>query len=508
MHKSRIARDTILLTLISFSLQGLSLLLNIFVTSRLGTAATGLTALVYSFYSFVSVIASGNIFVCISRFVSEEIGKKDGNPHRVFVFGMTSCIAISLITSAIVFLSAPTLSEKFLKTPSAASSIRILALSLIPTAIGACIRGYFNARRRIIPGAASNAAEFLIKSGVLAFIIQFFVVPGKFHIFTAVALSVCIGEICGALIMTIVLISEKSDERGKASLNFVKYLLLSAPVIFNSYITIILSSLNEALIPLTLRQSGSSASEALSQYGIFEAIVLPLLFFPSAIIGCMSSILIPELSRSISAKNDKEILRLVSRAVNLTIRYSFFSAAILFCFSDELGMMMCGDSIAGKAIAALAPIIPFIYLEIILEGIIRGLGRPGFSSINYIAEYAIRITVLLVCVPLFGFKGIVLSYFFSNVICNISRFWLVSKLTGLQLNIISEIIFPLAACLLSIRIGSMPADLLLSENAVLPLKMVVTSIPGGIIYLFLLRLSETPAFKNKKISTQKINTNP
>lgn len=503
MHKNRIARDTLLLTLISFGLQGLSLLLNIFVTVRLGTAATGLTTLVYAFYSFVSIIASGNIFVCVSRFVSEEIGRDDGNPHRMFVFGMISCLFISMVTSAAVFFAAPALSEKFLKTASAAPSIRILALSLIPTAIGSCIRGYFNARRKIIPGAAANAAEFLIKAGILAFTIQFFVIPGKLHIFTAVAISLCIGEICGALIMTIALMGERISEAGKVSLHFGKYLLLSIPVIFNSYITIILSSLNEALIPLTLRQSGSTSSEALSQYGIFEAIVLPLLFFPSAVIGCMSSILVPELSRSLSAKNNKEVLRLITRAVNLTMRYSFFAATLLYAFSDGLGTMMCRESIAGKAIAALAPIVPFIYLEIVLEGVIRGLGRPGFSSINYIAEYAIRITILLVCVPLFGFRGIVLSYFFSNTICNISRFWLVSRLTGLRLHILREIIYPAAVCLLSVRIGTLPARLLIPESAGFIPEMILTGITGGIIYAFFLKLGQTPAFASKKLPPAK-----
>lgn len=504
MHKSRIARDTVVLTLISFALQGLSLLLNIFVTARLGTGATGLTALVYSFYSFVSVIASGNAFVCVSRFVSEEMGKPQGSPYRVFVFGMISCLIVSILTAVTVFAFAPYLSERFLKTPSAVTSIRILALALIPTAIGSCIRGYFNARRKIVPGAAANAAEFFIKAGVLAFMIHFFVIPGRAHVFTAVALSVCVGEICGAVIMLVFMLLGAESDGEKCSLRFGRYLLLSVPVIFNSYITVLLSSLNEALIPLTLRQSGSSSAEALSRYGIFEAIVLPLLFFPSAIVACMSSVLMPELSRSIAAEHNVSVRRLTSRAISLTLGYSFFAAAMIHRFSSELGMMMCGEPVAGAAIAALAPVVPFIYLEIVLESIIRGLGRPGFSSVNYIAEYAIRITALLVCVPLFGFSGIVMSYFFSNSICNISRFWLVSRLTGVRLRIIADIVFPAAACLLSVRIGTLAETLLAPPDSGLALRMAVSSLVGAVLYIFLLRVVQTPFFSDRKLAAGKL----
>lgn len=35
---------------------------------------------------------------------------------------------------------------------------------------------------------------------------------------------------------------------------------------------------------------------------------------------------------------------------------------------------MSGDYFAGKIISILAPAVPFIYLEIILEGILKGMG--------------------------------------------------------------------------------------------------------------------------------------
>ena len=100
-------------------------------------------------------------------------------------------------------------------------------------------------------------------------------------------------------------------------------------------------------------------------------------------------------------------------------------------FGEFIAEMMGAEPLAGRMIRLLAPVVPFIYLEIVLEAIIKGIGRQKFSSMNYLAEYAVRISVVLVCIPLMGFYGIVLSYYLSNILGNSMRLWEVLKITGL-----------------------------------------------------------------------------
>ena len=103
---------------------------------------------------------------------------------------------------------------------------------------------------------------------------------------------------------------------------------------------------------------------------------------------------------------------------------------VFLLYGSQIGMLIGGDAFAGRMLRILAPVIPFIYLEIVLEGILRGMGRQNFSSVNYLAEYMIRISVLLICVPVFGFYGILASYYASNVIGNLVRLWMVRRLAG------------------------------------------------------------------------------
>ena len=50
-------------------------------------------------------------------------------------------------------------------------------------------------------------------------------------------------------------------------------------------------------------------------------------------------------------------------------------AQIRLIFGNEIGILLDGGEIAGIMIGVIAPVIPFIYLEIVLEAIIKGLER-------------------------------------------------------------------------------------------------------------------------------------
>lgn len=240
--------------------------------------------------------------------------------------------------------------------------------------------------------------------------------------------------------------------RNECSIGFKWFVLASVPIFLNSIVTSVLSSANDALVPLTLKQYGNSTAEALSQFGIFEAIVIPALFFPSSILCSLSSILVPELSRERCADNNDKNACLINKVLRQTFSFSIFVAVIFLCFGREIGYLMSGDYFAGKIIAILSPAVPFIYLEIILEGILKGMGKHSFSSVNYLVEYTIRISVLLICVPIFGFYGIVISYLTSNIICNTTRLIMIIKITGIHFSFTDNLIIPVISAVFSIQI--------------------------------------------------------
>lgn len=457
MHKNNIARDTLILTAVQILLQGLALLLNIFITRELGASSVGVTSLIYSFFGFISVISNGNIFVCVSRFAAEELGKPDGNPEKIFSCSLIFCMALSLTAAASVFIFAGTLGGHFLKNPDTVIPIRIMSVCLPISALTSCIKGYFNAHRKVIFAAAADLAEFIIRSGTTAFLVEFMVISGKMTVFSAISLSILAGETAVFIFLASVMhLIRENKNTDKSGINFIKFIKMALPITLNSYITVALSSANEALLPITLKQYGNSTETALSQYGMFEAIIMPGIYFPSVILSALSAILIPEISMARGACNSRKVKAIVEKTLRQTVWYSIFSINIMLVCGDEIGAVLSGENnpFAGGMIKMLAFVIPFIYLEIILESIIRATGMQKFSSLNYIAEYMIRISVLLICVPVMGFYGIIISYYSSNIISNISRLIMIMKKTGFSFRFFEVVFMPVMSAVTAWQISS------------------------------------------------------
>ncbi len=435
--RSRIVRDTIFLTFIQLILDSSALLLNTFITRKLGTTAIGILSLMGSFLS-LAVISCGNAYLCTNRLISEELGSENGNPDRVLFHALRMCGFLSITVSFIIFTSADFISEKFFSGADMARAVRLMPPALISGAISACFKGYFNACRKSSTGAFGDVLEFAVKACVIVVL----TLSGWGDVCSIMIISIIAGNFSSlCYFLSVYLVGHKKSSHS-GNMTFWNYVKYAIPIMGGGILTSVLSSTNDALIPMCLKQYGDSVNEALSLFGIFEAIVIPTLFFPSVVLCSVSGIVVSEIARAKASGNRERIESLTSRLISLTLIYAIFSASVLMKFGKPVGVLLGGGELAGKIITFIAPVVPFIYMEIILEAIIKGLGLQGFSSLNYLAEYVVRITIVLILVPKTGFWGIALSYYASNIFGNCMRFVKILKQTVTPFRPVKDIIFP------------------------------------------------------------------
>lgn len=479
--------ESMLLSIFSVALQGLGLLFNIFLTRSLGAASVGALTLMGSFYSLAAVLSGGSGFIASSRFLSEELGC-GGNPRQVFRYALRFCMSLSGACAVLLTLTAPLTAPLLKGTGATALTVRLLSLSLPLSALSACLKGRCYAYHRVYAPAIAECTEFLLRAGVTAFCAVFFIPAGRMTILTSFALSMLAGQ--GSAVLFLLTVRIPREAAAACGLKFGRFLRLLLPMIGNACLVALLSSANDALVPLTLLQYGSSTGEALAQFGEFEAIILPALFFPSVVQCCMSGLLVPELSRARSAGDAAGIRRMTERVLEQTVAYSFPVVLMLALFGGPIGEMLGGGAFTGQILRRMAPVIPLIYLEIIMEGVLRGLGKQSFSSLNYLAEYTVRISVLLICVPLFGFYGIVASYMACNLTGNAVRLFFVLRLTGLRPSWRRILLRPAFSLLLSWQLSA----LLMLVLGRIPMQCLTRIVLFGAVclamYLFLLRVTD------------------
>ena len=145
----------------------------------------------------------------------------------------------------------------------------------------------------------------------------------------------------------------------------------------------------------------------------------------------------------------------------------------------------------------LAPVIPFIYLEIVLEGLLKGMGRQNFSTVNSLFEYAVRIGCVMIFVGKIGFGGVLISYYASNVLSNIARIVVVCREAGLRFDVKKYAVCPMLKGIACCIFGKAAVTLSRAEYS------------GELVSLVLFVLSASAAFAlmsaGKKISILRTN---
>lgn len=169
------------------------------------------------------------------------------------------------------------------------------------------------------------------------------------------------------------------------------------------------------MIPQKLIQNGIEASKALSIYGIFSGMALPLILFPSAITTSISSLILPSVSEAQAADNHQRI----QKTISLTIIFCFILGLIcmitFFSLADLFGNHIFKNHEASVQIKALSLICPFFYLSGTLNSIMHGLGKAGLSFIISCLSIIIRLLFVFFIIPVIGFNGYIYGLLLSQL---------------------------------------------------------------------------------------------
>ena len=182
-----------------------------------------------------------------------------------------------------------------------------------------------------------------------------------------------------------------------------------------SYIRSGLSTLKEFIVPNRLVLFGLSYSLALSEYGRITGMAIPIITFPIVFISSFSSLLIPEFS-SLMAKGYKNRILSVSHKI-FTIAIIFAISISIFCyvFANNLSLYIFQNLECAKYIKMLSPLILFMYLDNIIDNMLKGLNKQFKVMLCNIADLIITIILLYLLLPKLGILGFIISMYVSEI---------------------------------------------------------------------------------------------
>ncbi len=461
--QKKITVDAAKMTALSIFMQTAAMLFNVILSRRAGTAAVGLMSLTFTLFGFIMVLANGNIYTSTGRFISEARGAGHENFSKIMRYSLTFSLILSCTMSIAAFSLSDNICTRFFGSNELSPAVRLISLSLPFAAAGSCIKGYFTGIRAVNIPMRGDLIEFAAKWTVLFSGLLLFGGTELFYI------SAAAGILSGELISFIYyLLQYKAAYKSFRLIPICSaplltdtpagYLKNTAPIVISGYVRMLLSMANELLVPAALLKFSHDTNEALSGYGLFEAMIMPAMFFPAALCESLSGVIMPEAALA-NRVTDPDIRRkrlsvLTDSTFVKTLSYSFFIAAIFLFSGNSIGSLLCPEGgLVGRSLSILAPVIPFIYMEIILEGLLKGMGRQNFSTVTSLWEYAVRIACVMIFVGKIGFGGVIISYYVSNVLSNIARIIAVTREAGLKFDPVRYIILPMLKGIICCIIG-------------------------------------------------------
>lgn len=424
-----------------------ALIFNIYISNQIGSEAVGVFSLVMAVYLFFITVATSGLNIAVTVIVSEKFAL---NKNQQAIKAIRTCIFFSLLlgiaAGGLILLFSNFITSKCLHNMVSSRPLFYIAIGLPFIAMSSCINSYFTTIRKAYKNAISQVFEFTIKIFATIILLKINISNGVEAICISLIWADVISEICSftlIFILYIIDIKLKKLEYIRSFGQRINILKIAFPVAVTSYIRSGLSTLKQLIIPTQLEKSGISCSRALSQYGMINGMVLPVITFPTVFTDSYSMLLIPEFSTYVAQKNYKAINYIANKIFKITCAFTMCICSIFFIFSNDLGLAIYNNIEIGYYFKIFTPFIFFMYMDHIIDCILKGLNKQFGVMCCNILDLSITTCFIYFLLPVLGIKGYVLSIFFSEVLnFSISLFQLF-KYSGIKPNLIDWIVVPL-----------------------------------------------------------------
>lgn len=226
----------------------------------------------------------------------------------------------------------------------------------------------------------------------------------------ALTLGMLASEVFSFLALLLLLLASLPRRKGRCRTSMLPSLLrITVPLSLSSYARSALSTAQHLLVPRGLRLFGGGAQAALAAYGVIQGMSLPILLFPAALIAVIADLIVPELTEAQVQGRLQGLGYMLERLYRLGLFFSMAVAGACFFFAHPLGELIYSEPAAGQYIRLLAPLVPIMYMDTLVDGMLKGVGEYRANMRYNIIDAATGLLLVWLLLPRYGVAGYLFS---------------------------------------------------------------------------------------------------
>ena len=176
---------------------------------------------------------------------------------------------------------------------------------------------------------------------------------------------------------------------------------------------------------------------------------MPVIMFANVLIGSFSGLLVPEFSRLLAGGNYNRLKTVCDTIFKVTFIFSICITGIFIIFANDISLMVYQSIEAGKWIKILSPLIFFMYIDNIIDNMLKGINEQVSVMVCNIIDLLVTISIIFFIVPIMGMYGYILSIFVSELLNFIISSIQLKKKINYSINLKKFILRPIFACIFS-----------------------------------------------------------
>ncbi len=451
MARTSFIKGTIILVAAGLVVRGFGFFYRIYLSNLIGSEGMGLFQLISPVYSLVILTLTAGISIAVSRLVAREYARKHyENLGRITICAFSMVVAAGTAVSVVFYFNIDFITGVVLKDSRTYFSMLFLLPCIPVIAAASALKGYFYGIQDMVPTALSQVVEQIVKISMVMAAAGYVMRLGLEYACAVAVIGMALGEIANLAVVFFIFRSrmkKSKTTRKKRGLMRKRRILgeiikISVPVSFNRLITSGMGAVEFILIPRMLLAGGMDYTSSIELYGKLTGMAMPLIFFPALVTSSMATTLVPAVSEAVSLKRYRMANYRITRAIQLSFILGFVSTAVFLTFSGMISDIVYRKEDVGDILYLLAFTCVFIYLHQTMLGIMNGLGKQTASLRNSVIGNAIRIAFVVLLIPTYGINSYVAGIIASMVVVCILDLWVVTKSTGMPVDLRNWILKP------------------------------------------------------------------
>ncbi len=438
MRIDKFYRDSFTLTASNLFTGIIGFVFSILLSRNLGAEGLGLYGLIMPVYNLAISVSCDGMITALSKITTIYNDRRDlRNLNRTMSTAMTFTLIWSLFIATVVFTGSSFIGRGIIKDERSIDALRIICPAIVFISLSATLKGFFYGVDRFKVPAFIDIVEKLFRVLFFVIVISLLQVRDVKNSVTAAYIALSIGELTSFILLYLCYRKHKNRNllqvRATKAQSRIQLLfnvfVISLPLCINGLLTSLIATGSSLLLPRRLVSGGISYDEALMLIGKFVGMALNIVNLPMIIISSMTTVMVPDISLSISRKDYWSAEIRILKVFRAALIVGASTLIINLLIPESLGLLFYKRNDLERMIqfGAACSVIGFIAAPTF--GMLNGLGKQRIVLRNslIISVQGIVLIILLTGISAINIYGYGIMMVITSVTALIMNFHEIKK---------------------------------------------------------------------------------